>query len=167
MRITQGTFSFLPDLTDEQIATQIAYAQRNGWAVNIDTPTTRIPGIPTGSCGASRCSTSRTRRLCMYELAECRKVFKGRAYIRLVGVRQHLGLGKRPATRSSSIVRKKSRASRWNVRKSMAVRSATRTRAYATDKPAGTTLLRPDSCHGRAGPGHPRLLNATPAPRRA
>ena len=30
MRITQGTFSFLPDLTDEQIATQIAYAQRNG-----------------------------------------------------------------------------------------------------------------------------------------
>ena len=27
MRITQGTFSFLPDLTDEQITTQVAYCQ--------------------------------------------------------------------------------------------------------------------------------------------
>ena len=26
MRITQGTFSFLPDLTDEQIAKQVDYA---------------------------------------------------------------------------------------------------------------------------------------------
>ena len=36
MRITQGTFSFLPDLTDEQITRQVAYCQRNGWAVNIE-----------------------------------------------------------------------------------------------------------------------------------
>src|SRR5271169_4124088 len=36
MRITQGTFSFLPDLTDDRIATQIAYCLRNGWAVNIE-----------------------------------------------------------------------------------------------------------------------------------
>ena len=36
MRITQGTFSFLPDLTDDQITRQIAYCQRNGWAVNIE-----------------------------------------------------------------------------------------------------------------------------------
>ncbi len=28
MRITQGTFSFLPDLTDEQIAAQIRYCAR-------------------------------------------------------------------------------------------------------------------------------------------
>jgi ribulose-bisphosphate carboxylase small chain len=36
MRITQGTFSFLPDLTDEQIANQIRYALRNGWAVMVE-----------------------------------------------------------------------------------------------------------------------------------
>src|SRR3954469_9727809 len=36
MRITQGAFSFLPDLTDEQITSQIAYCQRNGWAVNME-----------------------------------------------------------------------------------------------------------------------------------
>jgi ribulose-bisphosphate carboxylase small chain len=36
MRITQGTFSFLPDLTDEQIAAQIHYALEHGWAIAIE-----------------------------------------------------------------------------------------------------------------------------------
>nr|ARW64124.1 ribulose-1,5-bisphosphate carboxylase/oxygenase small subunit [Chondria sp. (in: red algae)] len=36
MRLTQGTFSFLPDLTDEQIKSQLNYAMANGWAVNIE-----------------------------------------------------------------------------------------------------------------------------------
>nr|YP_009393071.1 ribulose-1,5-bisphosphate carboxylase/oxygenase small subunit [Bostrychia moritziana]ARW61633.1 ribulose-1,5-bisphosphate carboxylase/oxygenase small subunit [Bostrychia moritziana] len=36
MRLTQGTFSFLPDLTDEQIKKQIDYAISQNWAVNIE-----------------------------------------------------------------------------------------------------------------------------------
>ena len=36
MRLTQGTFSFLPDLTDEQITKQIAYAISKKWAMNIE-----------------------------------------------------------------------------------------------------------------------------------
>ena len=36
MRVTQGTFSVLPDLSDDQIKAQVAYCQRNGWAVNIE-----------------------------------------------------------------------------------------------------------------------------------
>jgi ribulose-bisphosphate carboxylase small chain len=36
MRVTQGCFSFLPDLTDEQIVAQIEYCLRNGWAVGIE-----------------------------------------------------------------------------------------------------------------------------------
>ncbi len=36
MRITQGCFSFLPDLTDEQISGQVQYCLDNGWAVNIE-----------------------------------------------------------------------------------------------------------------------------------
>lgn len=35
-RVTQGQFSFLPDLTDEQIKAQIKYALNNGWAVNVE-----------------------------------------------------------------------------------------------------------------------------------
>jgi ribulose-bisphosphate carboxylase small chain len=36
MRVTQGTFSFLMDLTDEQIELQIRYALRNGWAISVE-----------------------------------------------------------------------------------------------------------------------------------
>jgi ribulose-bisphosphate carboxylase small chain len=36
MRVTQGTFSFLPELTDEQIEAQIVYALRNGWAISVE-----------------------------------------------------------------------------------------------------------------------------------
>ena len=36
MRVTQGTFSFLPDLTDVEIRAQIEYALKNGWAVAVE-----------------------------------------------------------------------------------------------------------------------------------
>lgn len=36
MRVTQGTFSFLSDLTDEQINKQIAYAISKNWSVSIE-----------------------------------------------------------------------------------------------------------------------------------
>jgi len=35
-RLTQGQFSFLPDLTDAQITAQVAYALDHGWAVGIE-----------------------------------------------------------------------------------------------------------------------------------
>jgi len=36
MRMREGTFSYLPDLTDEEIALQLAYAIGNGWAVSVE-----------------------------------------------------------------------------------------------------------------------------------
>jgi ribulose-bisphosphate carboxylase small chain len=36
MRLTQGTFSFLPDLTDEQITAQVEYSLSKGWALGIE-----------------------------------------------------------------------------------------------------------------------------------
>ena len=36
MRLTQGTFSFLPDLSDAQISAQIEYCLEQGWAVSIE-----------------------------------------------------------------------------------------------------------------------------------
>jgi ribulose-bisphosphate carboxylase small chain len=36
MRVTQGTFSYLPDLTDEQITKQIQYALDNNWPISIE-----------------------------------------------------------------------------------------------------------------------------------
>ena len=83
MRLTQGTFSFLPDLTDEQITTQIQYCLDNGWAVNLeytDDPHPRntyweMWGIPMfdvpDAAGV------------MMELHACRKAHAGKHYIRL------------------------------------------------------------------------------------
>ena len=36
MRLTQGAFSFLPDLTDAQIAAQIEYCLQQGWATSVE-----------------------------------------------------------------------------------------------------------------------------------
>jgi ribulose-bisphosphate carboxylase small chain len=35
-RLTQGQFSFLPDLTDAQITSQIKWALQHGWAVSVE-----------------------------------------------------------------------------------------------------------------------------------
>jgi ribulose-bisphosphate carboxylase small chain len=36
MRLTQGTFSFLPDLTDAEIGAQVEYALSQGWACAVE-----------------------------------------------------------------------------------------------------------------------------------
>ena len=36
MKLTQGAFSFLPDLTDAQISKQIQYALNKSWAISIE-----------------------------------------------------------------------------------------------------------------------------------
>lgn len=36
MRVTQGTFSFLPDLTDDQVVAQVEYCLKNDWAIGVE-----------------------------------------------------------------------------------------------------------------------------------
>ena len=36
MKLRYGTFSYLPDLTDEEIAAQVKYALDNGWPVSVE-----------------------------------------------------------------------------------------------------------------------------------
>jgi len=35
-RVTQGQFSYLPDLTDVQITSQLEYALKNSWAIGVE-----------------------------------------------------------------------------------------------------------------------------------
>jgi ribulose bisphosphate carboxylase small subunit len=58
MRITQGTFSYLPDLSEAQIEAQLRYALRQGWAIMSSTPTTRTHATRCGRCGRRRSSIS-------------------------------------------------------------------------------------------------------------
>ena len=36
MKVTQGTFSFLPELTDDEIKLQLEYALQNKWAIAVE-----------------------------------------------------------------------------------------------------------------------------------
>src|ERR1700739_1572508 len=36
MRVAQGAFSFLPDLSDHQVLAQVEYCLRNNWAVSVE-----------------------------------------------------------------------------------------------------------------------------------
>ncbi len=36
MKVTQGQFSFLPDLTDAEISAQVQYALDNGWSLAVE-----------------------------------------------------------------------------------------------------------------------------------
>ena len=82
MRITQGAFSFLPDLTDAQIQKQVEFAMSKGWAINIewtDDPHPRnsywdMWGLPLFDC--------KDASAVMYELNECRKAHPG-IYIKI------------------------------------------------------------------------------------
>ena len=74
MRLTQGAFSFLPDLNDDQIKKQVEYAISKGWAISVewtDDPHPRncyweLWGLPLFDIKDSAAV--------MYELNECRRV---------------------------------------------------------------------------------------------
>ena len=81
-RISQGQFSYLPDLTDAQIKKQVEYAIKAGYAIAIeysDDPHPRncyweMWGLPLFDVPDSSAI--------MYELAECRKAHPG-VYIKM------------------------------------------------------------------------------------
>lgn len=136
MRITQGTFSFLPDFTDEQISAQVQYCLDNGWALNFeytDDPHPRntyweMWGIPLFDIADAAGV--------MMELAACRKVHAGTNYIRMTAFDSSHGwesirlsmITDRPAHEPGFMVERQEQAGR---------RIAYTTRAYVTTQPAG------------------------------
>lgn len=82
MRLTQGTFSFLPDLTDEQIGAQIDYCLAKGWAVSIEYTTDPHPRNAYWEMFGPPMFDIRDAAGVMRELAACRKTFPGQ-YIKL------------------------------------------------------------------------------------
>ena len=82
MRLTQGTFSFLPDLTDDQIRSQIAYAQAQGWAVNVEYTDDPHPRSTYWELWGLPMFDLKDPAGVLHEINECRKVF-ARSYIRV------------------------------------------------------------------------------------
>lgn len=82
MRVTQGTFSFLPDLTDEQIRRQVQYCIGNGWAVSIEFTDDAHPRNPYWEMWEAPMFDLRDASAVMLGLKKCREAC-GDRYIRI------------------------------------------------------------------------------------
>ena len=82
MRVTQGTFSFLPDLSDEQIVAQIEYCLNNDWAIGVEYTDDPHPRNFLWEMWGNPMFDLRDAAGVLMELTECRKVY-GDRYIRL------------------------------------------------------------------------------------
>jgi ribulose-bisphosphate carboxylase small chain len=84
MRVTQGCFSFLPDLTDEQITKQVQYCIDHGWAVNIEFTEDAHPRNTYWDMWGHPMFDVADAAAVMFELKECRRTY-GDRYIRISG----------------------------------------------------------------------------------
>ena len=135
MRITQGTFSYLPDLTDEEISAQLQYAIDQGWAVAVeftDDPHPRnviweMWGLPMFEIADASAG--------LHEVTACRAAYPD-SYIKVSAYDARLGrqttalsfIAGRPADEPGFRLDRQEMADR-QIRYSL--------HAYATDRPAG------------------------------
>jgi len=82
MTLTQGTFSYLPDLTDEEIALQLRYAIGNDWAISVESTSEPRPGNNLWDMWGLPMFGLRDPAGALHEINECRKAYPGR-YIRV------------------------------------------------------------------------------------
>jgi ribulose-bisphosphate carboxylase small chain len=73
VRLTQGAFSFLPDLTDEQIKLQVEFCISKGWSINIEWTDDPHPRNTYWELWGLPLFDIKDPAAVMYELAECRK----------------------------------------------------------------------------------------------
>jgi ribulose-bisphosphate carboxylase small chain len=83
MRITQGAFSFLPDLTDAQIRAQVQYCIDKGWAVSLEFTDDPHPRNTYWEMWGHPMFDKPDAAALMQELNACRKA-NGDLYVRVV-----------------------------------------------------------------------------------
>jgi ribulose-bisphosphate carboxylase small chain len=135
MRITQGAFSFLPDLTDAEIRAQIDYALSRGWACSVEHTDDAHPRNTYWDMWGMPMFELKDGAAVLFEVNACRKAFpehyiKVNAFDSTRGVESMVlsFIVQRPAHEPGFAL----------VRQEAAGRSLRyTTRAYATDKPAG------------------------------
>jgi ribulose-bisphosphate carboxylase small chain len=83
MRLTQGTFSFLPDLTDDEIKAQVEYGLKKGWAWSVEYTDDPHPRNTYWDMWGPPMFELKDAAGVVYEVNACRKA-KGSQYVRLV-----------------------------------------------------------------------------------
>ena len=84
MRITQGTFSYLPDFTDEEIKAEVRYCLDNDWAFSIEHTDDPHPRNAYWEMWGLPMFEMRNLDDAMYQINECREAFPNH-YIKVNG----------------------------------------------------------------------------------
>jgi ribulose-bisphosphate carboxylase small chain len=135
MRLTQGTFSFLPDLTDEQVARQIEYCLGNGWAVSVEYTDDPHPRNTYWEMFGMPMFDIRDAAGVMTEVIACRETFPNH-YIKVNAFDSTRG---RESLRLSFIVGRPAAEPGFGLMRQEGPGRSVRytTRAYATERPEG------------------------------
>ena len=135
MRITQGTFSFLPDLTDKEIQAQVDYALKQSWAVSVEYTDDPHPRNTYWEMWGMPMFDLKDAAGAMLEVNECRKTFPNH-YIKVNAFDAVHGF---ETMRLSFIVHRPKQEPGFGVaRQEVDGRNIRYTvHSYATDKPSG------------------------------
>ena len=135
MRLTQGQFSFLPDLTDEEINKQIGYALAQGWAVAVESTDDPHPRNTYWEMWGQPMFDIADAAGVMMEVKSCRKANPNK-YIKVLAFDNNRGF---ETIRMSFIINRPANESGFElVRAEGPARNVNYTiRSYATEKPSG------------------------------
>ncbi len=160
MRITQGTFSFLDDLTDDEIAAQIRYGLEHGWAIMLeytDDPHPRNSYWDMWNQPEFDLTPDEVA-VAMREVRSCRQAYPNH-YIKVVCYDNSLG---RQSSRLSFIVNRPSQEPGFRLeRQDKADRQIRYSiHSYATEQPVGRRFGNPGDLASSRDPAG--VQNATP-----
>jgi ribulose-bisphosphate carboxylase small chain len=135
MRLTQGQFSFLPDLTDEEITKQVSYALSQGWAVAVESTDDPHPRNTYWEMWGQPMFDIADAAGVMMEVKACRKANPNK-YIKVLAFDSNRGF---ETIRMSFIINRPPDESGFElVRAEGPGRNVNYTiRSYATEKPSG------------------------------
>ena len=135
MRLTQGQFSFLPDLTDEEITKQVTYALSQGWAVAVESTDDPHPRNTYWDMWGQPMFDIADAAGVMMEVNACRKANKNK-YIKVLAFDSNRGF---ETIRMSFLINRPSTENGFElVRAEGPGRNVNYTiRSYATEKPSG------------------------------
>jgi ribulose-bisphosphate carboxylase small chain len=135
MRVTQGTFSFLPDLSDAQIISQIEYCLERGWAVSIEHTDDPHPRNTYWEMFGNPMFDLKDAAGIMREIDSCRKTFPNR-YVKLNAFDATRGI---ESLRLSFMVQRPAEEPGFELQRQQGPGREVRysLRSYATQRPEG------------------------------
>jgi len=135
MRITQGTFSYLPDFTDDEIKAQVQYCLENHWPISVEYTDDPHPRNVYWEMWGLPMFDLKDPAAIMLEVNACRKA-NPNTYVRINGYDRRYG---RQTTALSFIVQRPAHEPGFQLERTEDADRQVRyrIRSYAADRPSG------------------------------